>query len=417
MKNQSTRMPLGIYIHVPFCVRKCLYCDFLSAPSDEQTRMKYVDALCSEIHAQASLYKNHEVQTVFLGGGTPSLLNGEQISEIMDVLKQSFHFADNSLQNKMADNQNVEITMEANPGTLTEENLRKYRQAGINRLSIGLQSAHDEELRSLGRIHTWEEFLENYDAARRAGFDNLNIDLMSALPGQSPETWMDTLRRVAALEPEHISAYSLIIEEGTPFYDMYGETSLPTEEEDRLMYAQTKEYLAGLGYERYEFSNYARPGYACRHNSSYWKRTDYVGFGLGSASLCQNVRWSNTSDLQEYLRFAERSGFDTPLKTNVNHLTIQEQMEEFMFLGLRMTEGVSDNEFRECFGKSIDQVYGNVIKKLEKEQLIVKEVISVSGSQKKEGTLSKTAPAADIRLRLTDFGVDVSNYALAEFLF
>ena len=204
---------LGIYVHIPFCIQKCLYCDFLSAPSDETTRESYVNALLAEIDAQAPLYKSFQVHTVFFGGGTPSLLMPEQTAAILERLYQRFSF----LPEK-----EMEITLEANPGTLTEEKLRAWRKAGVNRLSIGLQSAHDEELKSLGRIHTWKEFLWGYEAARRAGFSNLNIDLMSALPGQSVESWMDTLESVVELKPEHISAYSLIIEEGTPFYDWYG---------------------------------------------------------------------------------------------------------------------------------------------------------------------------------------------------
>ena len=278
------KKPLGIYVHIPFCIRKCLYCDFLSAPSDDATRESYVNALLAEIDAQAPLYKGFQVHTVFFGGGTPSLLMPEQTAAILERLYQRFSF----LPEK-----EMEITLEANPGTLTEEKLRAWRKAGVNRLSIGLQSAHDEELKSLGRIHTWKEFLWGYEAARRAGFSNLNIDLMSALPGQSVDSWMDTLESVVKLRPEHISAYSLIIEEGTPFYDWYGPQDaasekrqmekrkpLPSEEEDRLMYERTGEYLAKKGYGRYEISNYSLPGFACRHNLSYWERTDYAGFGL-----------------------------------------------------------------------------------------------------------------------------------------
>ena len=206
--------PLGIYLHIPFCVRKCLYCDFLSAPADEQTKTEYVEALLAEIRAQAPLYSDYVVKTVFFGGGTPSLLPGKELFRIMECLRQNFSFA--------PEEEAPEITMEANPGTLTADNLEWYRRAGINRLSIGLQSANDRELKALGRIHTWGEFLNSFKLAREAGFSNINVDLMSALPGQTPQAWMDTLKKTAALEPEHISAYSLIIEEGTPFYTFYG---------------------------------------------------------------------------------------------------------------------------------------------------------------------------------------------------
>ena len=399
------KKPLGIYVHIPFCIQKCLYCDFLSAPSDETTRESYVNALLAEIDAQAPLYKSFQVHTVFFGGGTPSLLMPEQTAAILERLYQRFSF----LPEK-----EMEITLEANPGTLTEEKLRAWRKAGVNRLSIGLQSAHDEELKSLGRIHTWKEFLWGYEAARRAGFSNLNIDLMSALPGQSVESWMDTLESVVELKPEHISAYSLIIEEGTPFYDWYGPQDaasekrqmekrkpLPSEEEDRLMYERTGEYLAKGGYGRYEISNYALPGFACRHNLAYWERTDYAGFGLGAASLRENVRWSNTAELAEYLAHAGQTGEETRIKKEMSRLSIQDQMEEFMFLGLRKTEGVSASTFERLYGKPLEAVYEEPVERLIREGLLLRY-------QKEDGS---------VFFRLSDKGIDVSNYALAMFLF
>lgn len=399
------KKPLGIYVHIPFCIQKCLYCDFLSAPSDETTRESYVNALLAEIDAQAPLYKGFQVHTVFFGGGTPSLLMPEQTAAILERLYQRFSF----LPEK-----EMEITLEANPGTLTEEKLRAWRKAGVNRLSIGLQSAHDEELKSLGRIHTWKEFLWGYEAARRAGFSNLNIDLMSALPGQSVDSWMDTLENVVELRPEHISAYSLIIEEGTPFYDWYGPQDaasekrqmekrkpLPSEEEDRLMYERTGEYLAKRGYGRYEISNYALPGFACRHNLAYWERTDYAGFGLGAASLRENVRWSNTAELAEYLAHAGQTGEETRIKKEMTRLSIQDQMEEFMFLGLRKTEGVSASTFERLYGKPLEAVYEEPVERLIREGLLLRY-------QKEDGS---------VFFRLSDKGIDVSNYALAMFLF
>ena len=399
------KKPLGIYVHIPFCIRKCLYCDFLSAPSDDATRESYVNALLAEIDAQAPLYEGFQVHTVFFGGGTPSLLMPEQTATILERLYQRFSF----LPEK-----EMEITLEANPGTLTEEKLRAWRKAGVNRLSIGLQSAHDEELKSLGRIHTWKEFLWGYEAARRAGFSNLNIDLMSALPGQSVESWMDTLESVVELKPEHISAYSLIIEEGTPFYDWYGPQDaaseerqigerkpLPSEEEDRLMYERTGEYLAKKGYGRYEISNYALPGFACRHNLSYWERTDYAGFGLGAASLRENVRWSNTAELAEYLAHAGQTGEETRIKKEMTRLSVQDQMAEFMFLGLRKTEGVSASAFERLFGKPLEAVYEEPVERLIREGLFIRY-------QKEDGS---------VFFRLSDRGIDVSNYALAMFLF
>ena len=399
------KKPLGIYVHIPFCIQKCLYCDFLSAPFDDATRESYVNALLAEIDAQAPLYKGFQVHTVFFGGGTPSLLMPEQTAAILERLYQRFSF----LPEK-----EMEITLEANPGTLTEEKLRAWRKAGVNRLSIGLQSAHDEELKSLGRIHTWKEFLWGYEAARRAGFSNLNIDLMSALPGQSVDSWMDTLESVVKLRPEHISAYSLIIEEGTPFYDWYGPQDaasekrqmekrkpLPSEEEDRLMYERTGEYLAKGGYGRYEISNYALPGFACRHNLAYWERTDYAGFGLGAASLRENVRWSNTAELAEYLADAGQTGEETRIKKEMTRLSIQDQMEEFMFLGLRKTEGVSASTFERLYGKPLEAVYEEPVERLIREGLLLRY-------RKEDGS---------VFFRLSARGIDVSNYALAMFLF
>lgn len=397
------KKPLGIYLHIPFCVRKCLYCDFLSFPAGEEMREAYVRALLAEIGAQAPLYGGYEVETVFFGGGTPSLLEERQMDALLEKLASCFCFRPG---NEEA-GEGAEITVEANPGTVSFGKLRSYRRSGVNRLSIGLQSARAEELKALGRIHTWQDFLDSYGWARKAGFSNINVDLMSALPGQTIAAWADTLERVAALEPEHLSAYSLMIEEGTPFYEKYGRKGaedasvppLPDEEEERQMYVRTKDYLEKRGYRRYEISNYARPGYACRHNTACWKREDYAGFGLGAASLRENVRWKNTSDFFAYLKQSAREGLETPLKEEIHSLTKQEQMEEFMFLGLRMTEGISGTKFEKNFGISLKQIYGPALGKLEREGLIRRE--------EREG---------DVRFRLTDRGIDVSNYALAEFL-
>ncbi len=403
--GESGRRSLGVYLHVPFCVRKCLYCDFLSAPGDDEMKTEYVEALIREIRGQASLYGGHEVRTVFLGGGTPSLLSGEQIGVIMECLREEFSFG--------GDGDGVEVTMEVNPGTVTRESLSGYRLAGVNRLSMGLQSADDMELKALGRIHTWEDFLCSYEMARKEGFGNINVDLMSALPGQSPEGWAETLEKVIRLKPEHISAYSLIIEEGTPFFEYYGKSGdgaeagrlpLPTEDEDRVMYGRTKEILGKAGYGRYEISNYALSGFACRHNISYWERIDYAGFGVGAASLLGNVRWSNTADMGRYLEFSGERGMETHLKLSVQKLSVQEQMEEFMFLGLRMTDGVSARRFYEEFGESLEIIYAAAIDKLVKEGLLVRVEKGADGRE-------------DTWFRLTDFGIDVSNYALSEFLF
>ena len=366
---------LGIYIHIPFCVRKCAYCDFLSAPADETTRESYVRALREEIRSAGSLSETYEGATVFFGGGTPSLLAGEELAGILDEVSR-----------RLLLRSDAEITVECNPGTLNRKKLENYKVAGVNRLSIGLQSADNRELKTLGRIHTWEQFRENYALVRELGFANVNIDLMSALPGQTREGWLSTLEKVTNLNPEHISAYSLIVEEGTPFYERYGEerpqeSELPGEDLDRLMYEDTKAFLHGKGYERYEISNYAKPGYECRHNCSYWERTDYRGFGIGAASLLGEVRYKNSTDLKEYLK-----GHFT--YESVEPLRHRDALEETMFLGLREMRGVAVTE-------EIQEVYGPVLEKLIQEEVLVR---------------------ADGRVRLTDRGIDVSNMVLAEFL-
>lgn len=378
---------LELYLHIPFCVKKCNYCDFLSAPAGEETRAAYVDALLEEIRGFDEP-EDYEVVTVFFGGGTPSILPGQAIFRIMEALREKFSFR-----------KGAEITMEANPGTVDKEKLSFYKKAGINRLSFGLQSADAEELKKLGRIHTWEKFLESFQLAREAGFSNINVDLMSALPGQTKESWEKTLRQVLALQPEHISAYSLIIEEGTPFYQLYekdverrdaGEEPelIPSEEEERAMYEATGRILKEQGYLHYEISNYAKPGCECRHNLGYWQRRDYLGFGLGASTLLNPVRYKNTEDLEAYLGgdFSKKEFFV---------LTKDNQIEETMFLGLRVLEGVSKEQFREQFSCELRVVYRKELEKLEKEGLL-----------EEEGDF----------VRLTSRGIDLSNPVLAEFL-
>lgn len=368
---------ISIYIHIPFCIRKCLYCDFLSAPAGAEEQEIYLRALLHEMVQESASYANYTVDTVFIGGGTPSVVESKWIVKILCILRECFAFT-----------RHPEITIEMNPKTVTEQKLADYREAGVNRLSIGLQSTDDGELSRLGRIHTYADFLETYQMARKAGFQNINIDLMSALPGQSRESYLLTLKRVLSLQPEHISAYSLIIEEGTPFYERRGDLSLPTEEEDRLMYADTKVLLQEQGYERYEISNYARKGYQCRHNLVYWIRGDYVGFGIGAASLVDNVRWSNVWQIQDYVNQ------NTKKEQSREILSTTSQMEEFMFLGLRLTEGISRLQFQKLFHRKIEEVYGEALNR-----------------HKREGLLFMGN-----RIRFTDKGMDVADYVLTDFM-
>mgnify|MGYP001041722548 CR=1 FL=1 len=365
---------LELYLHIPFCERKCAYCDFLSAPADLPVRISYIKKLQEEIAYYGAQYGEYQVSSIFLGGGTPTILEGYQLAAILETVKKYFRL--------VAD---AEITVECNPGTLTAGKAEKLVQAGFNRLSMGLQSADDRELQLLGRIHNFAQFLESYDLARKAGFRNINVDLMSGIPFQTLGGWEDTLKKVAELGPEHISAYSLIIEEGTPFYEKYGEgeraearrrRELPDEDTERMMYQFTKNILWSYGYHRYEISNYAKEGYECRHNLGYWNRTEYLGIGTGAASLINNQRFVEGGEIEV--------------------LSLQNQMEEYMFLGLRKIEGVSKTDFRQTFGRSIENAYGKVLIDMYQKQL-----------------LEDTGEY----IRLTEKGIDVSNYVMSEFLF
>lgn len=373
---------MELYLHMPFCVRKCAYCDFLSFPTDQETQNLYTRRLREDIDVMGKKYGDIPVDTIFIGGGTPSVPDSALIVGIMEHVRKAFHVAEGA-----------EISMEANPGTVTREKLTDYRRAGINRLSVGLQSANDRELKLLGRIHTWAEFLESFHLARECGFTNINIDLMSALPGQTRESWKDTLKRVTDLNPEHISAYSLIIEDGTPFGEKYGSEEgrklLPDEDSEREMYHETKRFLRDCGYERYEISNYAKPGRACRHNIGYWTGLPYLGLGLGASSYMDGCRFAVNSDMKQYLE--EKPG----MFTDVEKLTKKDMEEEFFYVGLRMTAGVSLPEFERRFGVSAKDVYPGLM------EMFVEE---------------KAAVFQGDRFVLTDYGLDVSNYIMAQFL-
>ena len=391
---------LELYLHIPFCVRKCAYCDFLSHTPEKGEIEAYVKALKEEIASYENVFDSCQVSTVFFGGGTPSLLTAEQMKEILDGVRTYFRLEDTA-----------EITMELNPGTATRENLIGYRSAGVNRLSIGLQSIHDKELKMLGRIHDYQTFLNTYQGAREAGFENINVDLISAIPGQSVESWEESLRTVVGLNPEHLSAYSLIIEEGTPFYELYGdenqetgqihgkkqrEEKLPSEEEERLMYERTREILAECGYHQYEISNYAKPGYECRHNLGYWERVPYLGLGTGASSLIRyqgkEYRFHHMTEVEEYIKLA---GTPEKLVREPEEVVRRAQIEEFMFLGLRKSQGIGKSEFWKRFGVPIEEIYGDILQKQERQGLIRIGVEQIS---------------------LTERGMDLSNYVFAQYL-
>lgn len=393
------RRELELYIHIPFCVKKCNYCDFLSFGTEDErlsdtpchpTRQLpvpevYVDRLCREIrwYGQKEEFSHRPVISVFFGGGTPSLLSGAQIFRLMAELRDNFLIR-----------RDAEVTMEANPGTLTPGKLKQMRFCGINRLSLGLQSTVERELKALGRIHSYGAFLQSFKWAREAGFKNINVDLMTALPEQTMSSYLKSLEQAAALKPEHISAYSLIIEPGTPFEAMEarGELALPDEDEEREMYHLTRKFLSEMGYERYEISNYARPGYECRHNIGYWRGRDYLGLGLGASSFIDGCRFSNRTEIKDYLALTMGSG---DWYEAVEPLTPAAKMEEFMFLGLRLVRGVSEKDFYRKFGVKVMSVYGEVIRKNELEKLLIR----------KNGWL-----------RLTELGMDLANMVMADFI-
>ena len=378
---------MEIYVHIPFCIRKCRYCDFLSFPAQKEVREKYVQALLTQIHTfgeQSSL----PVRSVFFGGGTPSLLEGEDIARLLQGIQEIFSFVSYP-----------EITLECNPGTAEKRKLAAFRLAGINRLSMGLQSMDDAQLRILGRIHTRSTFLESFSLAREAGFDNINIDLMYGLPGQDVSSWERTLQETLSLRPDHISAYSLIIEEGTPFYSIYHEADilrregkdqklLPGEETEREMDELCLQMMSTRGLIRYEISNYALPGKECIHNIGYWTRKDYIGFGLGAASLWKGARFQNTASLKEYLE----GDFTRKEETCLSR---QDEMAETMFLGLRLTGGISIKAFEERFKESPETVYKKQIAELSAKGLL---------------------RIQDDFIQLTARGRDLANPVMAEFV-
>ncbi len=377
---------LGLYVHIPFCIRKCLYCDFVSVSANKDYIDKYFKSLYEEIKC-FKVNKSCSVDTIYIGGGTPSSVDEKYIKELFEIIYLKFDVDDDA-----------EITIEMNPGTVSMEKLKVYKECKINRISIGAQSMCDEELRKIGRIHTVKDLYECVRMARSVGFDNINIDLMSALPGQSLDDYKDNLYKIIELRPKHISSYSLIIEEGTPFYEMYEgknrdeiseQYRLADEDEERAMYKLTREVLAGNGYERYEISNYCMKGFASRHNSRYWQGMEYVGFGAAAASYYEGRRFKNTLDIDKYIS-------SNPIPKDEDYiLTKEDKMEEYMFLGMRMIKGVSASLFRETFGLDIMDVYKEVI-----ERNVARGLIEYKNDC----------------IYLTQEGIDVSNLVFSEFL-
>ena len=375
--------PLSLYIHIPFCVKKCLYCDFPSYGGCENVFEDYVSSLISEIKETKSNFSQYEIKSVFLGGGTPSILPPKLTGKIMDTVFNSFNIANDA-----------EITTESNPKTVDEIKLREYKAMDINRISFGVQAWQNNILKSLGRIHTIDDFIKNMAQARDIGFKNINADIMFALPNQTLSDWEETLEKIMKLNLEHISAYSLIIEDGTPFGKMYDEGKLKTCDEalDREMYYLAKEMMRDKGYHQYEISNFAKEGFECYHNKVYWKCDEYMGYGLGAHSYFNGERFNNTYDMDKYI---SSKGLYSIIKENREKLEITEMYGEFMFMGLRMTKGISKERFFEKFGKTVYDIYKNEIEYLKDMNLILE---------------------TENNIMLTDRGVDVSNTVFEKFI-
>ena len=378
---------LGLYIHIPFCVSKCNYCDFNSYKMDQNLKTRYLEDLKIEM----DFYKNElqednnikEITSIFIGGGTPSILTSNEIKELMISIKERFNIK-----------QDAEITMECNPGTLTIDKLKVMKESGINRLSIGLQAVQNYHLNAIGRIHTYEVFEKNYKEALNVGFKNINVDLMYALPNQKLEEWKESLQKIVALNPTHISAYSLILEEGTKLYDMYqnNEFEVIDEDTDIEMYNYTINYLKENGYNQYEISNYSKDGYECKHNIVYWNCDNYIGVGAGASGFIGDIRYSNVEGLDEYHNKILSN--EKPIE-NIEVLSIDDKIQEKIFMGLRMNNGIKFIDFKKQFHIDFEEKYKEKIKVLEENKLINKD---------------------EYGIRLTQKGREISNSVFIEFL-
>ena len=367
---------IGVYIHIPFCVKKCDYCDFISYCDKQNLVEIYIEKLKEEIKVELNKTE-YKIKTIYIGGGTPSSIDSKFIIDILNIIKEKHSI------------ENIEITIEVNPGTVTEQKLLDYKIAGVNRLSIGLQETNNELLKQIGRIHTYEEFLETYNLARQIGFKNINVDLMIGLPNQSISDIKNSLNKIINLNPEHISVYSLILEEGTKLYKKYeeNEIELPDEELERNMYWYVKNTLENNGYIHYEISNFAKKGYESKHNINCWKQEEYIGFGVNAHSYADSTRYSNTESIEEYIE-----NFD---KIIHEKQVIEDMQKEYMLLGLRKVEGISVQEFKNKFGDNPIFLFRNELSKLVEEDLV-----EIDG---------------DI-IKLTNKGLDLANRVWQEFI-
>ena len=372
---------IGIYIHIPFCIKKCEYCDFVSYCNKKEYVPQYINALKKEI--KNNINKEYKITTIYIGGGTPSSIEENYIADIIETIKLNMN--DEDLKNF----ENIEVTIEVNPGTVNKEKLQVYKKIGINRLSIGLQETHNELLKSIGRIHTYEEFIKTYKLARKIGFNNINVDLMIALPNQTIQDIKENLEKITKLNPEHISVYSLILEEGTPFYNKYNENKikLPDEELERNMYWYVKNTLENNGYMHYEISNFSKKGFESKHNMNCWNQEEYLGFGVAAHSYNNRIRYSNTNSIEEYIKGSN--------KIIHEEQTLEDMQKEYMLLGLRKIEGINIQKFKNKFAQNPIFIFKEQLNKLVDEELII-----VDGNE----------------IKLTNKGLDLANIVWEEFV-
>lgn len=372
---------IGIYIHIPFCIKKCEYCDFVSYCNKEKYVPQYINALKKEI--KNNINKEYKITTIYIGGGTPSSIEENYIADIIETIKLNMN------DENLKEFKNVEVTIEVNPGTVTEKKLETYKEIGINRLSIGLQETHDELLKSIGRIHTYEEFLKTYNLARKIGLNNINVDLMIALPNQTIQDIKENLEKIIKLNPEHISVYSLILEEGTPFYNKYNENKikLPDEKLERNMYWYVKNTLENNGYIHYEISNFSKKGFESKHNMNCWNQEEYFGFGVAAHSYNNKTRYSNTNNIEEYIKESN--------KIIHEEQTLEDMQKEYMLLGLRKIEGINIQKFKNKFAQNPIFIFKEQLSKLVDEELIV-----IDGNE----------------IKLTNKGLDLANIVWEEFI-
>lgn len=374
---------LSLYIHIPFCMSKCYYCDFTSFPNNKEKIQGYIDSLIKELELYKERIKDYNINTIFIGGGTPSCIDANYIYKILEYINCNFNVS-----------KTCEISIETNPGTLNKEKVKIYKESGINRVSMGVQSLNEDLLKVIGRIHNADDFYKSLELLRKANFNNINVDLMFGLPGQTLDMVLDSLKKVVELNIEHISYYGLILEENTKLYNMYnqGKINLPNEDVERDMYHKTREYLINRGYEHYEISNYALSNYECKHNLTYWNVMPYLGVGLGSHSNIEGKRFWNTIHIDKYIE---------KLKENIipiedeEIIDINTEIEEFCILGLRKIQGIDKKQFKLRFNNEIETIYKDIINKHVNNGLVINSEDFIS---------------------LTNRGLDLANLVEMDFL-